>query len=166
MKRKFIIVSLVTLLISSRAFAIDAQFSNAKWEGNHIPQGQQCLKFGGVNPSTPELLITNIPKNTNALSFEYSDRDYKKMDNGGHGIIRLALPTSTNKIVVPQVPGHSFELPDNFTMTSPHLSPAWDKAGAYMPPCSGGKGHAYYVTIKAMQDNKTIASTVLELGKY
>jgi len=42
----------------------------------------------------------------------------------------------------------------------------WDKEGAYMPPCSGGKGHAYYVTIKTLKCDKVIAETVVEMGKY
>lgn len=166
MKTKLIIASLVTSLISCSAFAINAQLSDEKWNGNVIPKGQQCQKFGGVEPSTPQLFISSIPYGADALLFEYSDRDYKKMDNGGHGKIRFALRTSASKIYVPEVPGHSFELPENFEMVNAHLSPGWDKAGAYMPPCSGGKGNSYYVTIKVMKGDKELDSTVVELGKY
>jgi hypothetical protein len=166
MKIKLIIASLITSVFSFNAFAIDVQLSEAKWDGKSIPEGQQCQKFGGVKPSTPKLLVTRIPEGTDALLIEYSDRDYKSMNNGGHGKMRFALNSSANRVSVPRVMGHSFELPDNFTMISPHLSPIWDKEGAYMPPCSGGRDHAYYVTIKAMKGDKQVESTVLELGRY
>jgi hypothetical protein len=166
MKIKLIIASLITSVFSFNAFAIDAQLSEAKWDGKSIPEGQQCQKFGGVKPSTPKLLVTRIPEGTDALLIEYSDRDYKNMNNGGHGKMRFNLNSSANRVSVPRVLGHSFELPDNFTMISPHLSPIWDKEGAYMPPCSGGRDHAYYVTIRAMKGDKQVESTVLELGRY
>lgn len=39
-----------------------------------------------------------------------------------------------------------------------------------MPPCSGGKGHAYYVTVKAVQFDgekaTELATSVVEMGKY
>jgi hypothetical protein len=34
------------------------------------------------------------------------------------------------------------------------------------PPCSGGKGHAYYVTVKTLEGDKVVAETILEMGKY
>ena len=40
-----------------------ASFADDKWDGKTVPKGQQCLKFGGKNPSTPVLLIQNIPDN-------------------------------------------------------------------------------------------------------
>ncbi len=43
-------------------------------------------------------------------------------------------------------------------------------AGAYLPPCSGGRGNSYYVTVKAVhkQGDETheLGSAVVEMGKY
>jgi len=51
--------------------------------------------------------------------------------------------------------------------------PAHDKAGAYMPPCCGGRGNSYYVTVKAVkiisfEDKKheVLAEVVKEMGRY
>jgi hypothetical protein len=97
---------------------------------------------------------------------EYSDRDSKNMNNGGHGQISYALTSAMMKVEIPSVLGHTYALPEPFTMIAEHRGPGWDKAGAYMPPCSGGKDHAYYVTVKAVDGDKVLATTVLELGKY
>ena len=67
---------------------------------------------------------------------------------------------------MPSVPGHTFDLPPSFKIIEAHRGPGWDKAGAYMPPCSGGKGHAYYLTVKSISNDKVTAETQIELGKY
>jgi hypothetical protein len=90
----------------------------------------------------------------------------RKMNNGGHGMMSFELNSPTAESEIPSVPGHTFDIPDGFTMIEAHRSPGWDKAGAYMPPCSGGKGHAYYVTVKMLEGDKVVAETILEMGKY
>lgn len=151
---------------SAQAMALDVKFVDAKWDGMKIPTGQQCQKFGGQQPATPALKVSGIPAGATELVFEYSDRDFEKMNNGGHGRIQYSLSSSVSDLEVPSVPGHSFELPMNFTSIEAHRSPGWDKAGAYMPPCSGGKSHAYYVTVKALKADQVLSQTVLELGTY
>jgi len=54
-----------------------------------------------------------------------------------------------------------------------HQGSSWDTAGAYMPPCSGGMGNRYYVTVNAVyqaspesKEFKLLGQAVLELGKY
>ncbi len=101
---------------------------------------------------------------------EYSDKTYKKMDDGGHGKIGYALNGGGDSAQVPSIPGHSFDLPSGFFLVAAHRAPKWDKAGAYMPPCSGGKGNDYHLTVKAIkQDGETsevLAQTLVVLGKY
>ncbi|MFT5701810.1 MAG: hypothetical protein ACI8ZB_004711 [Desulforhopalus sp.] len=143
---------------------------DSTWDGNNIPVNQQCQKFGGVNPGTPVLHIADLPEGTNAIILEYSDRDSEKMNNGGHGIMGYKVDENVTEITIPSVPGHTFEVAEPFYSISPHRSPQWDIAGAYMPPCSGGKGHEYYVTVKAVSEinsaTTVLGQTVLELGKY
>jgi hypothetical protein len=104
---------------------------------------------------------------------EFSDRTYKPMDKGGHGKIGFEITEGTEKVIVPSVPAHSFDLPEGFFIVKEHQGADWDKAGAYMPPCSGGKGNSYYVTVKAVRqlsrgstEFELLAQGVLELGKY
>lgn len=150
--------------------ALTAEFADPQWNSIKVPLGQQCLKFGGKSPATPALKISDIPAGTTTLVMEYSDRDYKPMDKGGHGILAYTLAKQITEITVPSVKGHSYELPDAFFSVAPHQGPDWDKAGAYMPPCSGGNKHLYYVTIKALkqgpQKAQLLAQTMLEMGRY
>lgn len=80
--------------------------------------------------------------------------------------MKFMIDPQKSQVEVPSVLGHTFDIPKEFTLIEAHRSPSWDKAGAYMPPCSGGKNNEYYVTIKAVKDDKVTASTVLEMGKY
>lgn len=51
-----------------------------------------------------------------------------------------------------------------------HRGPDWDKAGAYMPPCSGGNKHPYHVIVKAVKQNgkdiTVLAQKLVEMGLY
>lgn len=166
MKYTQFIVLMVSAVVSTNVFSLDAKIADAAWNGIKVPEGQQCQKFGGKNPSTPKLIVSEIPENTNELVLEYSDRDSDRMNNGGHGMMSFTLDSPKTEVQIPSVPGHTFDIPSAFKMIEAHRGPGWDKAGAYMPPCSGGKGHAYYVTVKAVAGDKVTATTVLEMGKY
>ena len=148
-------------------------FADPDWNGERIPTGQQCQRFGGNNPSTPRLMIKGIPPETNAIIMEYSDRSFPPMDNGGHGKIGYRISQKVKEIIIPSVPGHSFDMPKDFFIVSPHQAPNWDTAGAYQPPCSGGRGNSYYVTVNAVFQEKPesnefrlLGQAALELGKY
>ena len=152
---------------------LQVSFADTDWNGKQVPAGKQCQRFGGGNPLTPRLIIKGIPPESNAIIMEYSDRSYPPMDDGGHGKIGYRISGKTKEIIIPSVPGHTFDLPEGFFIISPHQAPGWDKAGAYMPPCSGGRGNSYYVTVNAVyqatqerKEFKLLGQAVLELGKY
>ncbi len=149
---------------------LTASLNDSHWDGNLIPAGQQCLKFGGNQPATPPLKITGIPEQANLLILEYSDRSYQPMNNGGHGRMAYTISSPTQSLQLPAVAGHSFELPSGFMMLEAHRNPKWDKASAYMPPCSGGNGNMYYVTVQAVhydgEKTAVLAKTILEMGKF
>lgn len=166
MKLKILMSFIVVLALSTAAAALDVKFADCEWDGMKIPEGQQCQKFGGDNPSTPRLIVTDIPVGSNGILLEYSDRDSERMNNGGHGKMKFTLISLSTEVKIPSVPGHTFDLPPSFTIIEAHRGAGWDKAGAYMPPCSGGKGHEYYLTIKSVMGDKVTAETVIELGKY
>jgi hypothetical protein len=151
---------------------LKVSFADPVWNGKIVPKGQQCARFSG-NGSTPRLRVENIPAEANAIIVEYSDSDYAPMDNGGHGIIGYQIKQGTTGVTLPSVPGHTFTLPDGFFLVAAHRNPSWDKAGAYMPPCSGGRGNLYYATIKAVytsaskdQKTKVLGTARLNLGAY
>ncbi len=146
-------------------------FADPLWDGVKIPDGQQCNRFGG-KASTPSLVVENLPANANVLILEFSDKSFKRMDNGGHGKIAYRIRPESKKVTIPQVPGHTFSLPPGFFLVKAHQSPKWDTAGAYMPPCSGGKGNIYDVVVKAINNNpkgegfRILGKGRLILGKY
>lgn len=165
-----LVVGGLAMSLSLTAHAFKAELADPQWTGDLVPSGMQCQKFGGEQPRTPGLVVSEIPEGTNVLIFEYSDRSYEPMDKGGHGQFGFAISHQTGTVWVPQVLGHSFDLPKGFFLIEAHRNPKWDQEGAYMPPCSGGKNNSYYVTVKAAQiknDKLEIkAESVLELGKY
>ena len=180
MKIKIVILSLQITFITAFAVIASAggkdvppltiEFADSSWNGTVVAANQQCQKFGGIQPGTPVLHITVIPRGADAIVMEYSDRDSEKMNNGGHGVLGYKLDAEVSEVIIPSLAGHTFEVAEPFYSIAPHRSPKWDIAGAYMPPCSGGKGHEYYVSVKAVKKNNSettvLASTVFELGKY
>jgi len=150
---------------------LEILFADSIWTGNKIPKGQQCNKFGG-NAETPKLVVKNIPARTNALIMEFSDRSYQPMNSGGHGKIGYNITPGIQQVTIPSVPGHTFDLPKGFFLVSAHKGSNWDKAGAYMPPCSGGKGYLYVVKVKAVynapkgKESQLLGEAELTLGTY
>ena len=150
---------------------LTAAFTDPRWDGITVPDGAQCQKFGGSEGS-PALRVSAIPAAATALVIEYSDRSYGPMDKGGHGKLGYVIAPGTGETLVPSAPPHTMALPDGFWTVAEHGAPGWDKAGAYLPPCSGGKGNAYYLTVRAVVRNddgspgEELASTMLEMGRY
>ena len=148
---------------------LEISFADPEWDGKAIPISQRC---GGSNASTPRLIVKNIPVGTNAIIMEYSDRDWPPMDDGGHGKIGYWILEDTTEITIPSVPANTFDLPGGFFLVAAHAGGHF-KPGAYMPPCSGGMGNRYYVTVKAVyqaspetKEFKLVGQAVLELGRY
>lgn len=134
MKLNLLVTFFIVLFFSTSASALDVRFAESVWDGVKIPEGQQCQKFGGHNPSTPTFIVTGVPAGSNAIVLEYSDRDSKKMNNGGHGRMSFAFDSTVDNVKIPSVPGHSFDLPPQFKMIEAHRGAGWDIDGAYMPP--------------------------------
>jgi len=90
------------------------------------------------------------------------------MSDGGHGIISYKLDKNTSHVVIPSIKGETFNLPTRFSIITKHRGGKYGKTeGAYLAPCSGGKGHVYSILIKAVDsDGKTLESTSLTLGIY
>ena len=111
MKFKLLMTFIIVLMFSANAVALDIQFADHSWDGVTVPEGQQCQKFGGVNPSTPKWVVSDIPAGSDTIILEYSDRDSERMNNGGHGKMSFAIDSSAEKVEIPSVPGHTFEIP-------------------------------------------------------
>ena len=160
-------------VVSDNVHKLSISFSGSLWNGESVPDGQQCQKFGGNESATPELKVQQIPTKADALVVEYTDRSWGPV--GGHGKIGYYIEPGIETVVIPSVPAHSFDLPEGFFLVAEHLAPHWDTAGAYLPPCSGagGLGHRYYATVRAIakaspEDGKPLLLAVgeIEMGEF
>ena len=171
MKSVLILVSLCLLVLPAPLTAADLEvsFVDPAWNGEEVPEGEQCQKFGGQGRS-PELRVRNIPAQADLLTLDFDDQSYAAMDNGGHGRIGYQIEPGVLEVVIPRVDGHTMELPENFLVIEAHRAPTWDKAGAYLPPCSGGSGNAYHITVRAVHqmggEQHVLAETGIAMGKY
>ena len=145
---------LLTFSYASTAAELELAFTDAAWNGEGIPEGQMCNRFNeseSKNPESPELVVKGIPAEADAIILYFSDRSFARMDNGGHGTVGYKIAAGSGEITVPRVPGHTEDLPENFWTVKAHGAPTWDTAGAYLPPCSGGRGNDYFVDVKAVK---------------
>ena len=147
-------------------YDLKISFADNTWNGKTIPDGQQCPSFGG-NGSTPGLTVENIPPQANALILEFSNMSHLPLDKGGQGRIGYRFNPGTQKITLPPVPGNTFDLPKPFFVIAAHRKPFQSKPGAYLPPCSGGKGNYYYLVVKAilLPESLEIPAELLGRGK-
>lgn len=156
---------------ASWAVALEVSLADPAWDGKALPEGQQCHRFGGEDPHSPALRVTNIPDDANALILEFSDRDVALMDKGGHGKVGYRL-AGEKEVVIPAVPGHTDALAEPLFVVEMHRAPRWDVAGAYLPPCSGGRGNNYFVDVLAVklgpdqQVQSVIASSSVQMAVY
>ncbi|MBV2134538.1 hypothetical protein KRX52_17305 [Pseudomonas sp. MAP12] len=151
---------------------LQVAFADPAWDGQTVPAGQRC-RWAGGHGSTPRLLVSNIPSGANALVVEFSDRSYFLMDHGGHGKIGLWLSGAPSSITIPSVAGESLELPVGMFVEKEHQGWLRGNGGAYLPPCSGGRGHRYYATVKAVykakaagEQSRLLGEQIIEMGKY
>jgi hypothetical protein len=166
---KTLLAALLTAALTAPLAALEVKLADPSWDGAKVPDGQQCQKFGGKGKS-PALAVSGIPSGASHLVVEWSDRSYAPMDKGGHGKVAYAIESGATSATVPPVPGHTMELPAGFSLVEAHKAPTWDLPGAYLPPCSGGRGNAYYVTVKAVHkmdaETHELASASAEMGKF
>ncbi len=147
--------------LSAKADDLVLSFTNPAWLASGIPEGQQCNRFKGINPQSPELVIKDIPEDATAIVLEFSDRTFANMNNGGHGKVGYKIPKGTKEVTIPRIQGHTTELPESFFIVAEHRAPGWDTAGAYLPPCSGGRGNQYFIDVKAVVLSGTDVSNIL-----
>jgi hypothetical protein len=170
---KKLLISLATVAalatIGLNAANIKANFADPEtWNGKFVPEEKVCSNYNMEAGSTPEIILRNIPKGTKNIILTFTDETFEGMRNGGHGVLSYTLEDDTSSVIIPTVKGETFDLPENFTSVKAHRGTNFGKnAGAYLAPCSGGKGNSYSVRIQALDKNDVILDTTsLTLGTY
>ncbi|WP_461516715.1 hypothetical protein [Porticoccus sp.] len=149
---------------------LQVSLADPSWDGFAIPEGQQCRKFGG-DGATPRLLVSGIPEGANAVIVAFSDRSWLLMNHGGHGMLGLWTGGLSDSVGIPAITGESFELPSGMFIEQPHRG-GRGAPGAYLPPCSGGRGHRYVAEAMAVhkgtggQPTQLLAEGEILLGRY
>ncbi|MCR9220514.1 MAG: hypothetical protein NXI21_09835 [Alphaproteobacteria bacterium] len=156
---------------SAQAQDLTVTFADPAWDGERIPDGQHCKKFGG-DGATPPLRVSNIPAEANALVVEFNDKSYQPLSrNGGHGIIGFVIEPGVGETVLPAVPGGAAEMPEGVWLEKKNRAKgAWRSPG-YLPPCSGGRNNRYeaevYAVVRAADGAyEEIAEGEISLGRY
>jgi hypothetical protein len=154
-----------TSYMPSKKADMKVSFADSKWDGVTVPKNEVC-KWAGGNGATPTLKVSNLPNGTSKVLVLFSDFTYKPMDNGGHGQIGINVSNETN-IIIPSIKGETKIMPSNMFISKEHKGLKRGKAGAYLPPCSGGRGNSYYATIKALNSNdEVLKSQDIQMGKF
>ena len=163
---KIVLVSTI-LVANIYAANMTASFTDTVWNEKKVPAEQVCSDYNMDAGNTPEISLNNVPKNTTKIVLAFSDETFKGMRDGGHGIISYTIVPNTRNVYIPSIEGETFDLPDGFKSETAHRAGKFGKVpGAYLAPCSGGKGNTYSVIIKAVNGDKTLAKTSLTLGIY
>jgi hypothetical protein len=160
---KLKIITLSFLILSSglsKAGELNIEFNGKGWDGVKVPSNEICRQYGG-NGSTPPLKISKLPKGTNKIQTEYNAVDYAKLSNGGHGVF-LFEHNGSHQATLKSIQGETNEMPKGVILVSANR---WSGMG-YLPPCSGGTGSRYSVTVKALKDSEILDQSTVIIGKY
>lgn len=168
MLRKTAYLFALSLFVVGTANAEDTltvSLADPAWNGKKVPTAQVCKKFGGNNASSPVLTVDGIPADADALVLSFNDESYTPMDKGGHGIVRIAHNKGATE-QLPAVPGETDTLPTGMSVVTKHRGTGWSgTGGAYLPPCSGGRGNTYSVDVSAVKTSADGSSVTLAKGK-
>lgn len=169
-KLLFIFLGFITLCSTTLyAKQFSASFTDKNlWNGKKVPEEMVCSDYNFEAGSTPEITLTNVPKFTRKIILSFNDTTFTKMDNGGHGVLSYKIDVGATRVDIPSIQGETYDLPDEFESIQEHTGTRFGKEeGAYLAPCSGGKGNTYTVLIQAVdRKDNVLASTTLVLGKY
>ncbi|MFT7004640.1 MAG: hypothetical protein ACJAWW_002004 [Sulfurimonas sp.] len=168
MKKLSILVSIiVSAALNLSAANLSATFADDIWKGSMVPKTEVCSNFNTKVGSTPSIILENIPSDATKIVLKFSDETFKGMSDGGHGIIAYKIAKNSSKVTIPSIKGETFDLPKEFSIVVEHRGKKFGKTpGAYLAPCSGGKGNTYSVLIKAMNGEEVLDTTSLTLGTF
>ena len=147
--------------------AMGARLVDGAWDGRSIPAGQQCKRFGGQG-STPRIALEGYHSGAQVILLAFNDESHEPMNNGGHGIVGIRI--NGRSATVGSVAGETaLASQSNFVVADNRSG----EAPGYLPPCSGGQGHLYSVTVMAVTwadtnppSYRVLNQTRVELGRY
>lgn len=154
-------------LAQGPAAELKVGFTDPVWTGGEVAPAQRCKKFGGAG-SSPALQVSGAPAATAAFKVLFNDETLKMMDNGGHGVVRYAVKPTAGAATLPSLPGETDALPAGVITVAKHKAERFSgTGGAYLPPCSGGRGNTYSVVVEALgPDDAVLARGRAVMGTF
>jgi len=158
-------------LLSTPALAQDmtVTLTDPVWDGKRVPASQVCGRFGGKGAVSPSMLVSNLPDGVVAIDVWFSDDNNERMNWGGHGKVKYLVPAGAKSFEMKSFPAESDDLPDGVVSVRDHKGSQWSgTGGAYLPPCSGGKGHNYsaYILARDADDDRVGPRLKIKFGSF
>ena len=138
--RHWIFATAICVLSGAAQAEMQVEFGG-DWDGETIPDGQQCEMRGG-NGATPPMQVSGVPDGASMLLLYFNDIDYRPMATGGaHGVIGFDATGPVTDL--PSVPGMTADLPDGVQVITPARSTGRFASDGYLPPCSSSNRYAF-----------------------
>ena len=138
------------------------------WDGKAVPSGQQCKKFGGQGATTPRIQVDGYHSGAQVILLAFNDESFEPMNNGGHGVVGVRI-NGRYATVGGVAAETALASQGNFVVANNRGG----EVPGYLPPCSGGQGHLYSVTVMAATwadtnppTYRVLNQTRVELGRY
>lgn len=138
------------------------------WDGKTIPAGQQCRKFGGQGASTPRIQVDGYHSGAQVILLAFHDESFEPMNHGGHGVVGVRI--NGRYATVGGVAAETALASQGSFVVANNRG---GEVPGYLPPCSGGQGHLYAVTVMAATwadtnppTYRVLNQTRVELGRY
>ena len=87
-------------------------------------------------------------------------------------MIGIWISDNQSSVTIPSIPGETNEMPQGMFIENKFRSNRGED-GAYLPPCSGGRGNEYYATVKSVykgesdkDESRLFGEGTIEMGKY
>ena len=167
----FYTAAIVGTLLAAPALAQDmtVTLTDPVWNGKKVPASQVCERFGGKGAVSPSMLVSNLPDGVVAIDVWFSDDNNERMNWGGHGKVKYIVPAGSTSFELKSFPAESDDLPDGVISVRDHKGAQWSGTnGAYLPPCSGGRGHVYsaYILARDADDDRVGPRLNVKFGSF
>lgn len=137
------------------------------WSDDEIPPSMLCTRMGGVNPSSPKILVRGIPNSTKSLIVYFANPSAEQGMGHNHGYIKVITGRDKDTWIIPSVVAQNGDTPSDAPVVLPTGVEMFDGGNtwkrAYSAPCPGSnvrRSFKYTFAIYAVDDNNVVLGEV------